>query len=172
MFCSRVLRIPSSTVETAVVDRDLDPGLEGGGMSFRLGTAPLSTGAGTVDRVRRATGLLTSLSFSSTALPLWSTFLGAFVTSPNADRFLESCVDLDGPVVSRVAVTLAEPFRLSSGMDDDDEAVERDGLALAVASRLARVLVAAGGAFSSARRAAVRRVCSRGIEEVKERRVD
>jgi hypothetical protein len=68
IFCSRVFRIPSSTAETAVVDLDLDPGLDGGGMSFRLATAPLST-AGTVDRVRRATGLLISLSFSSIALP-------------------------------------------------------------------------------------------------------
>jgi hypothetical protein len=89
------------------------------------------------------------------------------VTSPNADRFLESCVDFETPVVSRVAVTLDDPFRLSSGIEDEDEAVEREGLALAVASRLARVLVAAGGAFSSARRAAVRRVCSvgRGVKE-------
>jgi len=94
------------------------------------------------------------------------------VTSPSADRFLESCVDFDGPVVSRVAVTLAEPFRFRSGMEDEEEAVEREGLALAVASRLARVLVAAGGAFSSARRAAVRRVCSRVMVGVKERRVD
>ena len=74
----------------------------------------------------------------------------AFVTSPRADRLLDSCVDLTAAVVDDSA-------RFRVGMDDDEEWVERVGLA--VASRLARVLVAAGGAFSSARRVTVRRVC-------------
>ena len=79
--------------------------------------------------------------------------MGALVTSPSADRFLDSCVDLEGAAVD-------DSVRFRVGMEDEEEVVERVGLA--VASRLARVLVAAGGAFSSTRLAAVRRVWVHG----------
>ena len=46
--------------------------------------------------------------------------------------------------------------RFRVGMEDEEEVVDKVGLA--VASRRARVLVAAGGAFSSALLVAVRRV--------------
>ena len=75
--------------------------------------------------------------------------MGALVTSPNADRFLDSCVGLEGAAVD-------DSVRFRVGIEDEEEVVERVGLA--VASRLARVLVAAGGAFSSIRLVAVRRV--------------
>lgn len=98
-----------------------------------------------VDRVRRDVGLS---SFSP--FPFNCSALGAFVTSPSADRFLDSCVDLVGTAVD-------DSVRFKVGIEDEEDVVDKVGLA--VASRLARVLVAAGGAFSSTRLVAVRRVC-------------
>jgi hypothetical protein len=49
-----------------------------------------------------------------------------------------------------------DSVRFRVGIEDEEEVVERVGFA--VPSRLARVLVAAGGAFSSIRLVAVRRV--------------
>ena len=71
------------------------------------------------------------------------------MTSPSADRFLDSCVGLEGAAVD-------DSVRFRVGIEDEEEVVDKVGLA--VASLLARVLVAAGGAFSSIRLVAVRRV--------------
>jgi hypothetical protein len=155
-------------VEWAVVDRDRVPVVvreRGGAVAFRLGPATAfsfsAAGAGMVDRVRRATGR--PFSFSS-PLPLSaSTFLffGALVTSPRADRFFGSAIDLTGALVVAVSrATLLEAARFSKGMEDDDVVVDRAGL-VGWARRAARVFWAAGGAFSSALRPATRRVCIR-----------
>jgi hypothetical protein len=57
-----------------------------------------------------------------------------------------------------------DSVRFRVGIEDEEEVVDKVGLA--VASRLARVLEAAGGAFSSIRLVAVRRVWIRkGVYE-------
>lgn len=66
--------------------------------------------------------------------------------------------DAPAAEVEASTATLDDPFRLSRGMEEEDVVVDRAGL-LVWARRAARVLDAAGGAFSSALRVGIRRVC-------------
>lgn len=150
------------------------------GLRFGAGIpeVPSSTRVGpvSVDRVRLAVVVTDLRSSLSTTLPVallplpstFSTFLGAFVTSPSADRFF-GIFDLeDASLVSRV---LEDALRFNIGMldpawtcakaDDDDTWVEVDGLEASATDWVERLLdPATGGAFSSGLRPVVRRVCA------------
>lgn len=138
------------------------------------GPSSTRVGPAIVDRVRRpaATAVVDFRSSLSTTLPAaalplpstFSTFLGAFVTSPNADRFFGILDFVDASLVSTV---LDDALRFNMGMLDpawtcarDDDDVEVEGLEARATEWVERLLdPAPGGAFSSGLRAVVRRVC-------------